>query len=92
MKKKTGDSTSVTGRQAYWRANIRLILTLLTIWAVVSIGFGILLIEPLNRFHIGKLPLGFWFSQQASIYVFVVLIFVYAWRMDRLDRKHGVGD
>ncbi len=92
MKKQTGDSASVTGRQAYWRANIRLILTLLAIWAVVSIGFGILLIEPLNRFHIGRLPLGFWFSQQGSIYVFVVLIFVYAWRMDRLDRKHGVGD
>ena len=92
MKKKTGDSVSVSSRRAYWRANIRLILTLLTIWAVVSIGFGILLIEPLNRFHIGKLPLEFWFSQQGSIYVFVVLIFVYAWRMDRLDRKYGVGD
>ncbi len=92
MKKETGDSASVTGRRAYWRSKIRLILILLTIWAVVSIGFGILLIEPLNRFHIGQLPLGFWFSQQGSIYVFVVLIFVYAWRMDRLDRKHGVGD
>ena len=92
MKRQTGDSASVAGRRAYWRANIRLILTLLTIWAVVSIGFGILLIEPMNRVHIGKLPLGFWFSQQGSIYVFVVLIFVYAWRMDRLDRKHGLGD
>ena len=54
--------------------------------------FGVLLVEPLNRFHIGQLPLGFWFGQQGSIYVFVVLIFVYAWRMDRLDRRFGVDE
>ncbi|MCP4249838.1 MAG: DUF4212 domain-containing protein [bacterium] len=78
--------------QDYWRANLRLIGVLLTIWAVVSLGFGVLLVEPLNRITIGRLPLGFWFAQQGSIYVFVVLIFVYAWRMDALDRRFGVGE
>lgn len=77
-------------RRGYWRANVRLIVTLLSIWALVSFVFSILLIEWLNTLRIGHLPLGFWFAQQGSIYVFVVLIFVYAWRMDRLDRKYGV--
>lgn len=72
----------------YWRANSRLIAGLLVIWAVVSLGCGILFVEPLNQFRMGRLPLGFWFAQQGSIYVFVVLIFVYAWAMDRLDRKY----
>ena len=79
-------------RQRYWRANLRLIAVLLSIWAVVSLGFGVLLVEPLNRLTIGNLPLGFWFAQQGSIYVFVVLIFVYAWRMDVLDRRFGVDE
>ncbi len=79
-------------RRRYWRANIRLITILLTIWAVVSYGCSILFVEQLNRFQVGALPLGFWFAQQGSIYVFVVLIFVYAWVMDRLDRKYGVAE
>ncbi len=79
-------------RGAYWRANLRLIAVLLSIWALVSFVFGILLVEQLNTFPIGKLPLGFWFAQQGSIYVFVLLVFVYAWRMDRLDTKHGVDE
>ncbi len=74
----------------YWRANRRLILVLLAIWAFVSYGCGILFVEQLNRFQIGNMPLGFWFAQQGAIYVFVVLIFVYAFLMDRLDRKYGV--
>lgn len=78
--------------RAYWRANLRLIAVLLTIWALVSYGFGILFVERLNQWTIGELPLGFWFAQQGSIYVFVILIFVYAWRMDRLDRKYGVAE
>lgn len=78
--------------RSYWRDNLRLIGVLLSIWALVSIGGGILFVEWLNRFHLGKLPLGFWIAQQGSIYVFVVLIFVYAWRMDRLDREHHVED
>ncbi len=79
-------------RKAYWRANLRLIAILLTIWALVSLVFGILLVEPLNTLTIGHVPLGFWFAQQGSIYVFVILIFVYAWRMDRIDSKHGVNE
>ncbi len=79
-------------QRAYWRANLRLIAVLLSIWALVSYGFGILLVEQLITFTLGKLPLGFWFAQQGSIYVFVLLVFVYAWRMDRLDRKHGVDE
>ena len=78
--------------RAYWRANLRLIGVLLTIWALVSFVFGILLVEQLNAWKIGDLPLGFWFAQQGAIYVFVLLIFTYAWRMDKLDRKYGVDE
>ncbi len=74
----------------YWRANLTLIGILLTIWAAVSYGCAILGVEWLNQFRIGQLPLGFWFAQQGSMYVFVVLIFVYAFYMDRLDRKYVV--
>jgi len=73
----------------YWRATIRLILILLGIWALVSLVAGILLVRPLNEFSIGRLPAGFWMAQQGSILVFVVLIFVFANRMDKLDRLHG---
>lgn len=76
--------------RAYWRANVILIAVLLTIWAAVSFGASVLFIEQLNEFKIGELPLGFWIAQQGSIYVFVVLIFVYAVGMDRLDRKYGL--
>ena len=64
---------------------------LLTIWFGVSYGLGILWVEPLNRLHVGGFPLGFWFAQQGSIYVFVLLIAIYVIWMDRLDRRHGVG-
>ena len=74
----------------YWRANVRLIVSLLAVWVTVSLGFGVLLVDFLNQYQIGRVPLGFWFAQQGSIYVFVVLVFVYAWRMDRLDRRFGV--
>ena len=70
----------------YWRANVRLIGVLLTIWFVVSIVLGILLVEPLNALRIGQLPLGFWISQQGSIYTFVLLILVYAVAMDRMEK------
>lgn len=78
--------------QGYWRANLRLIAILLSIWAVVSFGCSILFVEELNEFMIGNLPLGFWFAQQGSIYVFVVLIFVYAWRMQKIDKQFGVDE
>ena len=79
-----------SGREAFWRANKRLILVLLSIWLIVSLGCGVWWIEWLNQFTIGSLPLGFWIAQQGSIYTFVVLILIYAVCADRLERKHGV--
>ncbi|MFD2114104.1 DUF4212 domain-containing protein [Thiorhodococcus fuscus] len=79
-------------RTEYWKANLRLLVVLLLIWFSVSYGFGILLVEPLNAIQLGGYPLGFWFAQQGSIYVFVVLIFVYAGLMNRLDKKFDVGE
>ena len=76
----------------YWRANLKLMGLLLAIWFTVSFGFGILLAEPLNEIRLFGFKLGFWWAQQGSIYVFVVLIFIYAAAMKRLDRKYGVGD
>ena len=70
----------------YWKANVRLLTGILIVWALVSYVFGILLVDPLNAIHIGGYKLGFWFAQQGSIYTFVVLIFFYAWRMNKLDR------
>ncbi|MDO3386923.1 DUF4212 domain-containing protein [Gilvimarinus sp. SDUM040013] len=76
--------------KAYWRANIRWLLILLSIWFAVSYGAGILFVDELNRIQIGGFKLGFWFAQQGSIYTFVVLIFVYVKVMNRLDHKFGV--
>ena len=80
--------------RAYWKANVRLLLGLLVVWFTVSYGFGILLVDVLNRVRIPGtgFPLGFWFAQQGSIYVFVVLIFVYVWAMNRLDARFGVAE
>jgi putative solute:sodium symporter small subunit len=75
---------------AYWRENVRLLSILLAIWFLVSYGFGIILAPLLNNIVIAGLPLGFWFAQQGSIYVFVILIFVYVKRMNTLDRKYDV--
>ena len=77
-------------RLAYWRANTALIRNLLIVWALVSLVFSILLVEPLNALRVGGLPLGFWMAQQGSILTFVVLIFIYAIQMDKLDRKYGI--
>ena len=76
----------------YWKANIRTVVILLGIWFVVGFVCSILYIDPLNSFKIGKIGLGFWFAQQGSIFVFVLLVLIYAVRMDRLDRKYDVGD
>lgn len=65
---------------------------LLLIWFVVSYLLGIVFVEPLNQFHLGGFPLGFWFAQQGSIFVFIVLTIVYALGMDRIDRRYGVDD
>jgi putative solute:sodium symporter small subunit len=74
----------------YWRANIRLMLSLLFVWFVVSFVCGILLLDFLNQFHLFGFKLGYWFSQQGSIFVFVCLIFIYTWRMNKLDKMFGV--
>jgi putative solute:sodium symporter small subunit len=79
-------------REHYWRTNLRLMTALLTVWFIVSFGFGILLVEPLNNIVILGFPLGFWFAQQGSLMTFVVLIGIYVWRMDRLDAEYGVDE
>jgi putative solute:sodium symporter small subunit len=79
-------------RREYWRRNLRLMSVLLSIWALVSFGAGILFVEPLNNISFIGFPLGFWFAQQGSIIVFVILIAVYVWRMDKLDAEFGVDE
>ena len=73
----------------YWKENLRYLLVLLVIWFTVSYGCGILFREELNQFTLGGSKLGFWFAQQGSIYVFVILIFVYVRLMNKLDKKYG---
>jgi len=77
---------------AYWKENLRYLLILLSIWFLVSYGAGILFKDALNAIKIGGFPLGFWFAQQGSIYVFVVLIFVYVRLMNKLDKKYGFAE
>ena len=74
----------------YWRRNLSLMVKLMIVWFVVSFGCGILLVDVLNQIQIGGYKLGFWFAQQGSIYVFVVLIFYYASKMAALDREFNV--
>jgi putative solute:sodium symporter small subunit len=76
----------------YWHANVKLILCLLAVWAFVSFGCGILLVDYLNQFRFFGFKLGFWFAQQGSIYVFVMLIVVYIWRMNILDHQYQVDE
>lgn len=77
-------------RKEYWRVNLKYVGILLGIWFLVSYVFGILLADQLNQIKLGGFELGFWFAQQGSIYVFVIIIFVYVWLMNRLDKKFGV--
>lgn len=79
-------------QKKYWKENIRLLLILLSIWFLVSFGAGILWVEELNAIRLGGFKLGFWFAQQGSIYVFVILIFIYVKLMNKLDKKHGYDD
>ncbi len=78
--------------KGYWKKNLKYLGILLTIWFVVSYGFGILLAPELNAIRVGGFKLGFWFAQQGSIYVFVILIFVYVYLMNRLDKEFGVSE
>lgn len=78
--------------EVYWRANLKLIAVLLLIWFAVSFGAGILFVDTLDQIEFLGFRLGFWFAQQGSIYTFVVLIFVYMFAMNRLDRRFGVDE
>ncbi len=75
-------------RKRYWRENLKCLSILLFIWFTVSFGFGILLVDELNRIQFWGFKLGFWFAQQGSIFVFIILIFVYVHLMNRLDKKY----
>ena len=77
---------------SYWKANLRLMISLLVVWFLASFGCGVLFVDYLNQFRLFGFKLGFWFSQQGSIYIFVSLIFVYVWRMNKLDKRFGVDE
>ncbi len=77
---------------AYWKANLNLIRISLVIWFIVSFGFGILLRPLLSGIPVGGTDLGFWFAQQGSIIIFIILIFFYVWRMNKIDHEHGVDE
>lgn len=77
-------------KNTYWRSNLRILSVLLLIWFLVSFGCGILFVDELNQIRMGGFKLGFWFAQQGSIYVFLILIAIYVFLMNRLDHKHGV--
>ena len=79
-------------RRRYWKKNLHYLGILLTIWFVVSFCCGILFVEQLDTIRVGGFKLGFWFAQQGSIYVFVVLIFVYVFLMNRLDKRFNVDE
>ncbi|MDA9878933.1 DUF4212 domain-containing protein [Flavobacteriaceae bacterium] len=83
---------SLKSTKTYWRTNLKYLSILLLIWFVVSFLFGIVLAETLNQFYLGGFPLGFWFAHQGSIYTFVILIFIYVYLMNRLDKKFDVDE
>ena len=78
--------------QQYWKTNLKYLVILLFVWFAVSFGCGILFVDELDTIRIAGFKLGFWFAQQGSIYVFVLLIFVYVFLMNRLDKKHNVNE
>jgi len=82
--------TDHSSSNAYWKANVRIIAISLLIWFICSFGMGIILRPALAGISIGGADLGFWMAQNGSIYIFIILIFVYAKVMNGLDRKHGV--
>ena len=81
-----------SSNSSYWKANLSLVGKLLAIWFIVSFGCGILFKEQLDQFSIGGAPLGFWMAQQGSIICFVILLILYAFLMNKLDKKHGFGE
>ena len=83
-------SLSETHRRAYWRKNLIFVAALLTVWFIVSFVLSIICVDDLNEIRMGGFRLGFWMAQQGSLYIFVILIFVYVWLMNRLDRAYGL--
>ena len=79
------------GANAYWRENIKVISILLSIWAISGLLLSIVFVEPLNNFKIGGYPFGFWMAQQGTIYVFIVLVYVYARWMEKIDSRYRQG-
>ena len=75
--------------QGYWQKNVKIMVVLLAIWAFVGLGCGVLFADWLNQFHLGGFPLGFWFAQQGSIIVFIILILIYAILLNRLDNEYA---
>ncbi len=78
--------------KAYWKKNLRTLFYLLLVWFLVSFGFGIFFVDELNQFQLGGYKLGFWFAQQGSIFSFVILIFIYVFRMNKLDKEFDVNE
>ena len=71
----------------YWKSNLRIVFSLLVVWFIASFGFGIIFSDMLDQIKVGGFKLGFWFAQQGSIYIFVLIIFGYVWLMKRLDKR-----
>lgn len=82
----------MSNHKDYWNKNLKYLAILLPIWFIVSYGCGILFVDELNKIRLGGFKLGFWFAQQGAIYVFIVLIFVYVWLMNRLDNEYGTDE
>ena len=78
--------------QQYWKANLKIVFSLLVIWFIASFGFGIIFSDTLDQIRLGGFKLGFWFAQQGAIYTFVLLIFVYVIKMNAIDKKYGVDE
>ncbi|MCB2188741.1 MAG: DUF4212 domain-containing protein [Deltaproteobacteria bacterium] len=78
--------------EEYWRKNIRVMISLLVVWFIAGYLLSIFLVVPLNSIHLGGFPLGFWFAQQGSIYIFVILIFVYCYIMRKLDKEYELDE
>lgn len=83
---------TTANERAYWRENIRLLISIMAIWFIASFGAGILFRDFLDQFSLGGYPLGFWFAQQGSIYIFIALIFYYTIKMKKIERKYDLDD
>lgn len=92
MEDNSQEETTNASESAYWRENVRLLVTLMAIWFACSFGAGILFREFLDQFSLGGYPLGFWFAQQGSIYIFIGLIFYYVVKMKKIERKYDLDD